>query len=87
MKKSPPPQALLLTFGASSLDIQLRIFTEIVDRRRVENEVNTAITQRFAEEGIEIPFPQQDLHIRTGSDKDLLDAIQEAKGMEEETKE
>jgi potassium efflux system protein len=78
VKRIPPPQALLLTFGASSLDIQLRIFTDIVDRRRVEDDVNTQITKRFAEEGIEIPFPQQDLHIRSGKAEDLVDAIREA---------
>ena len=70
--------ALLLTFGDSSLDIQLRIFTSIVDRRPVENQVNTEITCRFEEEGIEIPFPQQDLHLRSVQDEEVLDAIHEA---------
>ena len=32
----------------------------------IQNDIRFAIYDRFKEEGIEIPFPQRDLHIRTG---------------------
>jgi potassium-dependent mechanosensitive channel len=62
----PTPQALFVGFGDSSLDFELRVWVrEIRLRLEVRSKVLTEIERRFAEAGIEIPFPQHDLHIRS----------------------
>jgi len=61
----PEPQAWFLTFGASTLDFELRVFVaNLADRLVTLNELNIRITELFAEQGITIAFPQLDLHIR-----------------------
>jgi potassium efflux system protein len=63
---TPPPSALFLAFGASSLDFELRVWiADFTDRRLVQSELNQEIDSEFADAGIEIPFPQTDLHLRT----------------------
>ncbi|HSJ23952.1 MAG TPA: mechanosensitive ion channel domain-containing protein [Longimicrobiales bacterium] len=62
----PPPSALFVGFGDSSLDFELRVWVrEIRQRLEVRSAVLTEIERRFAEAGIEIPFPQRDLHLRS----------------------
>ena len=64
--ESPEPRVRFRTFGESSLDFELLSWVEEpVLRGRLEHELNCAVYKAFAEHGIEIPFPQQDLHIRT----------------------
>lgn len=63
---TPKPSALFLAFGASSLDFELRVFIpEFTNRRQVQSELNVDINREFTDAGIEIPFPQNDLHIRS----------------------
>lgn len=53
-------------FGDSSLNLVMRCFLTSLDRRlQIIHELHTAINDRFLEEGIQIPFPQHDLHIQT----------------------
>jgi potassium-dependent mechanosensitive channel len=62
----PPPMALFTGFGDSSLDFELRIWvSDISFRLLAKSAVLSEIDRRFREEGIEIPFPQRDLHLRT----------------------
>jgi potassium efflux system protein len=64
--RDPPPQALFLGFGESSLDFELRAFSPDVDRRLpIIHALHMGVDQAFREAGIEIAFPQRDLHIRT----------------------
>ncbi len=59
------PTALFLEFGDSSLNFELRCFVADIDRRmRVISDINFAIDEAFRENGIEIPFPQRDVHIK-----------------------
>ncbi len=63
----PPPFVYFADFGASSLDFQLRFFIrDLMETPVVESEVRFAIDKAFRDAGIEIPFPQQDVHIRSG---------------------
>lgn len=61
----PAPSVYFLEFGASSLNFTLvlwaKVFNQLWD---VQDYVNTRVCERFAEEGIEIPFPQMDVHMR-----------------------
>ncbi len=59
------PYVLFLGFGDSSLNFELRAIIGDVDMRmRVISDINFAIDAAFREKGIEIPFPQRDLHVR-----------------------
>ena len=57
-------------FGDSSIDFSVGFWVEDLDDRfRVKSEINHEIYNRFAREGIQIPFPQRDLHIRSDEGK------------------
>jgi small-conductance mechanosensitive channel len=63
---SPGPTALFVGFGDSALLFELRFWTPEFDAYvRVGSEVRTAIFAAFKEAGIEIPFPQRDLHVKS----------------------
>jgi potassium efflux system protein len=62
---SPQPRVLFLTFGESSLNFELRCHIQNIDMRRmVISDLNFAIDKAFRENGVEIPFPQRDVHVR-----------------------
>jgi small-conductance mechanosensitive channel len=62
----PQPTVLFRAFGDSSLNFELRVFLyDIEDRLKVISEINFAIDKAFREQGIEIPFPQRDLHVKS----------------------
>ncbi|MEX0956105.1 MAG: mechanosensitive ion channel family protein [Rhizobiaceae bacterium] len=66
--KNPAPMAIFTGFGDSSLDFEIRFFlADVMSQLAIQNDIRFAIYERFKEEGIEIPFPQRDLHLRTGS--------------------
>lgn len=61
----PKPVIYFAGFGDSSLDFEVRVFINNVDDRiPVQNELRIAIFKAFKEAGIEIPFPQRDVHMR-----------------------
>ena len=61
-----PPQVFFLRFGESSLDFELRVWITDADHRLdVTSELHQEIDRRFREAGIEIAFPQRDLHLRS----------------------
>jgi len=65
----PPPDVLLEEFGDSSINFKLRVWTRRYTTTPgvLRSELNYAILKKFHEENIEIPFPQRDLHIRSGT--------------------
>lgn len=61
----PEPFVVFKAFGDSSLDFELRCYVpRATDMVAVASDIRYAIMRAFRDEGIEIPFPQQDLHIR-----------------------
>ncbi len=63
--RAPEPQVLFFGFGDSSLNFELRCFIGNIDQRLVVlSDLNYAIDAIFREHGVEIPFPQRDLHVR-----------------------
>ena len=68
VKAGHVPKAVVLfrEFGDSSLNFELRVFLHNIDSRlSVISEINFAIDKAFREQGIEIPFPQRDLHVKS----------------------
>ena len=63
--QSPEPFVRFSDFGSSSLDFTLYIFTSIEYGWMAESEIRFEIDRIFRENGIEIAFPQRDLHIRS----------------------
>ncbi|WOO43540.1 mechanosensitive ion channel family protein [Rubellicoccus peritrichatus] len=67
--EDPAPACLLKGFGDSSVDLELRFW--IRDPHKGVSNVRSAVLlevwDRFQAEGIEIPYPQHDLHIKTAT--------------------
>ena len=64
--RDPAPYALFRGFGASSLDFELRVFSPDVSLYlKIVHELHMEIDRAFRAEGIEIAFPQRDLHVRS----------------------
>ncbi len=63
----PPPTVLFREFGESSLQFELLCWTSKMLHRPAafRSELNFAIHAALKARGIEIPFPQRDLHIRS----------------------
>ncbi len=62
--QSPPARVFFMDFGASSLDFELRCYVkDISSGVSAKSELRFAIFQALKEAGIEIPFPQQDVHV------------------------
>lgn len=63
----PAPDVVFEEFGDSSLNFNLRVWT--VSRVHMplvlKSDLNFAIFEEFGKLGIEIPFPQRDLHLRS----------------------
>ncbi|MEE8494906.1 MAG: mechanosensitive ion channel family protein [Xanthomonadales bacterium] len=63
---SPAPRVRMRAFGVSSLDFELLGWISHPELRgRVKHELLMEIDRRFRQEGIVIPFPQRDVHIRS----------------------
>ncbi|MEJ2478370.1 MAG: mechanosensitive ion channel family protein [Desulfobacterales bacterium] len=64
--KTPAPRVRFRAFGDSSLDHELLCWVDRpILRGRVTHLLNTAVYKRFIKEGIDIPFPQRDVYIKT----------------------
>jgi small-conductance mechanosensitive channel len=65
----PAPEVIFVDFGDSSLDFELRVWTiqQVQTPARLKSDLYFAMFDSFRKEGIEIPFPQRDLHIRSVS--------------------
>jgi small-conductance mechanosensitive channel len=63
--QTPPPNVLVKGFGDSSVDIEMRIW--IRDPKNGVSNIKSAVLLRvwdkFHENGVEIPFPQRDVHL------------------------
>jgi len=64
--KQPAPRVRMRAFGNSSLDFELLAWIDRpVLRGRIRHDLLKGIYNAFIEHGIEIPFPQTDVHLRS----------------------
>jgi small-conductance mechanosensitive channel len=66
--KKPEPRALMIGFGDSSVDLELRCWISDPNNgvANIKSDVLLLIWDKLHEHGIEIPFPQRDVHIKSG---------------------
>jgi small-conductance mechanosensitive channel len=67
VSKEKPPAVRFVAFGDSSINFELLVWINVrtTPRRRVRSELYFAIFAELAKAGIEIPFPQRDIHVRS----------------------
>ncbi len=64
--EDPKPMVIFKGFGDNSLEFELRVYLTGIDNYvPVWHGINCAIDQEFRKAGIEIAFPQRDIHIRS----------------------
>lgn len=70
----PAPRVNLIGFGNSSVDFDVRFWIQDPEEgiANIRSDVYMRIWQLFKENDIEIPFPQQDLHLRSSKQLDQL---------------
>ena len=61
----PRPDVLFSDFGDSALIFVLRVWTDVDNMLKVGTAIRFEIDRVFREQGIEIAFPQRDIHIRS----------------------
>jgi small-conductance mechanosensitive channel len=66
--KDPAPSVFFDGFGDNALNFELVVWSSEMSHRprRFRSDLNFSIERKLREAGIEIPFPQRDLHIRSG---------------------
>jgi len=67
--ESPPPAVRFLNFGDNGLSLELRVWSTTLTHRKATliSTLNFAIHETFQKHGIETPFPQRDIRIRSGA--------------------
>ncbi len=65
--KHPEPKCLIIGFGDSSVDLEIRFWINDAQEgvQAVKSAILLRVWDKFHEHGIEIPYPQRDLHLRT----------------------
>ena len=67
VSRTPEPRVRFRAFGDSALDFELLCWARSPhDKGRLIHELNQAIYKTFKAAGIEIPFPQRDVHVIKG---------------------
>ena len=80
VKAYPRPEVVFTSFGDSTLDFELRVTIPTRDVYwNTLHELNMAVDGKFREQGIEIAFPQQDVHLH-GFENALKDAASKDAG-------
>ena len=62
--EDPAPAVVVTELADSSVNLQLRAWSETEDYWTVKGDMTKGIFETFKSEGIEIPFPQMDVHLK-----------------------
>ena len=73
----PEPKCLFIEIGESALKLQLRFWIGDAQNgvQNVKSDVLIEIWGRFKEQGVRVPYPQRDLHVRSGIERAPLQAL------------
>ncbi len=64
--EEPAPAVFCVGLGDSGVNFEVRVFVrDLLDFMPLSHELHATITRTLEEAGVEIPFPQRDIHIRT----------------------
>ena len=70
--RDPPPYVVLMEFGDSSINFELRVYLNYdYGRLTIRDELQRRIVAAFADHGIIIAFPQLDLHVKSAEPQNL----------------
>ncbi|HSB53236.1 MAG TPA: mechanosensitive ion channel domain-containing protein [Gemmatimonadales bacterium] len=66
--RDPPPTVFFTGFGDSALNLELVVWSRdmVQTPLRFRSDLNFAIDAAFRRHGIQVPFPQRDLHLKSG---------------------
>jgi small-conductance mechanosensitive channel len=81
---NPAPYVLFNDFAESYLEFELRCWTSHPDWIFIRSDIRIAIDEAFAKEKIVVPFPQRDLHLKSGFESP--DNISDKKGRSDNKK-
>ncbi|MFQ5506011.1 MAG: mechanosensitive ion channel domain-containing protein [Planctomycetota bacterium] len=70
--EKPAPAIYVSSFGDSSINFSVVYWTSLDYKRSTFSDLHFAIDAAFKREGIEIPFPQQDLYLKPGGEIPVL---------------
>jgi small-conductance mechanosensitive channel len=78
--KDPAPAVIFHDFGDNSLNFELRVWTQTLVQfpSTLKSDLYFSIFQAFTDEGIEMPFPQRDIHLRS-IDREAWAALRDPK--------
>ena len=63
--KLPEPAVLLLSLSDSAMEFEVRVYVNLIDERLpTTHALYSAIVMALSNAGIQIPFPQRDVHVR-----------------------
>ena len=66
--RRPPPRVLFMNYGDSSIDFELRAWLDDEMKvPQVRSDLLYCLWYKLKDAGVEIPFPQRDLHLKTGA--------------------
>jgi small conductance mechanosensitive channel len=66
--KDPAPQIVVKELADSSVNFSVRMWTKGSDYWSLFFDMNERVKNRFDDEGISIPYPQRDVHLRQVKD-------------------
>ncbi|MEX7649077.1 mechanosensitive ion channel domain-containing protein, partial [Klebsiella pneumoniae] len=79
--QEPAPAVFFTTFGASTLDHELRLYVrELRDRSYTVDELNRAIDRLCRENDINIAFNQLEVHLRNEKGDEVTEVKRDGKG-------
>lgn len=81
VKSDPAPRCLFRAFGESSLNLEIRVWIDdmTLGRGSVISEILLRVWDEFRKQGIQLPYPQRDLHVKS-IDTSVMSQIQNLKG-------
>ncbi|MEM8641946.1 MAG: mechanosensitive ion channel domain-containing protein [Cyanobacteria bacterium P01_G01_bin.54] len=79
----PEPQVWFIEFGDSALNFELLVWTvEPKEQQRIKSDLNYRIEANLRKYGIEVPFPQRDLNVRSPQLQTWVNTLLQQQGVE-----